>query len=145
MAKKTDMSFHVDFDPKKFPFADPQRLKQARKNAVTAAGMVWADETKELVREEDHIDTSLYVNSIGYVTDFPEDPNSQTGKVTATESDVIYELVEETDQTTLRIGSNVAYAEALEKRYSLFARGLDRARPRMKTVSDFQVAKTLGG
>lgn len=144
MAKKDDLKFHIDISPELYEWADPEKLKEARKNAVTAAGMVWADETKEITREENHIDTSLYINSIGYVTTFPETNKSGDGKKIASESDVIYELEEDSNQSTLHIGSAVKYAEALEKRYGLMARGLDRAKPRMEQVSDYQVKKTLG-
>ncbi|MGI2329654.1 hypothetical protein [Planococcus sp. YIM B11945] len=141
---KSGMNFKVNLDPSlKERFSDAQ-LKEARKRAVEAAGMVWADETKEVTREDDHIDTSLYINSIGYVTNFAADPNSEKGSKQATESDVIHELIEEEDRTTLQIGSAVSYAEFLEKRYNLMARGLDRAEPRMKLVADAQIKRTLG-
>lgn len=144
MARKSNMKFDVNISQDLYEWADPQKLKEARKNAVTAAGMVWADETKDLVREEDHIDTSLYINSIGYVTNFPETNKSGQGSRQATEADVINELEEDARSTILRIGSAVEYADHLEKRYALMHRGLDRAKPRMEQVSNYQVKKTLG-
>ncbi|MGG1571598.1 hypothetical protein [Fictibacillus sp. NRS-1165] len=123
----------------------PEKLREARSRAVQAAGMVWADETKSVTREDGHIDTSLYVNSIGYVTDYPDTNKSGKGKRVATEEDVVYELSESDDQSRLIIGSNVEYAEILEKRYNLMARGLDRAEDRMRRVAETQIHKTLFG
>ena len=139
------MKFDLKLDPKALEFKNshPELLKEARRKAVEAAGMVWADETKQVTMEDDHIDTSLYINSIGYVTNYPEHNHTGKGKRHATQEDVVYELTETSDSTTLSIGSNVSYAAVLEKRYNIMARGLDRARPRMEKVSDFQVKKTL--
>lgn len=144
MAKKDDLKFNINISQDLYEWADPKKLREARKAAVTAAGMVWADETKDLTREEDHIDTSLYINSIGYVTNFPDTNKSGQGSRQATETDVINELEEDSNSTILHIGSAVEYADDLEKRFALMARGLDRAKPRMEQVSDYQVKKTLG-
>lgn len=144
MAKKDNLKFDIKISQDLYEWADPQKLKEARKNAVTAAGMVWADETKDLVREENHIDTSLYINSIGYVSSFPETNKSGQGSRQATEADVINELEEDAQTTILHIGSAVEYAPHLEKRYAIMHRGLDRATPRMNQVADYQVKKTLG-
>jgi len=144
MAKKDNLKFDINISQDLYEWADPRKLREARKNAVTAAGIVWADETKELTREEDHIDTSLYINSIGYVTNFPDTNKSGQGSRQATESDVINELEENPDSTVLSIGSAVEYADDLEKRFALMARGLDRAEQRMNQVSDYQIKKTLG-
>lgn len=111
-------------------------MREAREKAVEAAGMVWADETKEVVRDDNHIDTGLYVNSIGYITQF--------GRVRATEDDVVNEISSDRDMTTLKIGSAVAYAAPLEKKYNLMARGLDRAQDRMQQVADHQLKTRLG-
>jgi hypothetical protein len=121
----------------------PEKLTEARRNAVTAAGMVWADETKEIVREDDHIDTSLYINSIGYLTDIPAQDKTGKGSRTATQNDVVHELIEGTDTTILLTGSGVSYAEILEKKYNIMARGLDRASERMDRVAQVQIQKTL--
>ena len=143
MAKKDDLKFNINISQDLYEWADPRKLREARKNSVTAAGMVWADETKELTREEDHIDTSLYINSIGYVSNFPETNKSGQGSRQATQADVINELEEDSESTTLHIGSAVEYADDLEKRFALMARGLDRAEQRMEQVADYQVKKTL--
>lgn len=138
------MNFNFQVDPALADRFSDEQMKAARKRAVEAAGMVWADETKEVVREDDHIDTSLYINSIGYLTDIAHDPSSEKGKAQATEADVIHEITEEENRTILKIGSAVSYAEILEKRYNLMARGLDRAEPRMKLVADTQIKRSLG-
>lgn len=138
------MNFNFQVDPALADRFSDEQMRAARKRAVEAAGMVWADETKEVVREDDHIDTSLYINSIGYLTDIAHDPSSEKGKAQATEVDVIHEITEEENRTILKIGSAVSYAEILEKRYNLMARGLDRAEPRMKLVADTQIKRSLG-
>lgn len=140
---KDGLNFDFEIDPK-FQKENREKLKEAEKMAVAAMGMVWSDETKELTRNEDHVDTSLYVNSIGYLTNFPSTDKTGQGQKNATEEDVIYDISEEPDKTTLTIGSNVKYAEALEKRFHLMARGLDIAKPRMKMVADVQVKKAFG-
>lgn len=144
MARKGNFKFDMHISEDLYEWSDPRKLREARKNAVTAAGMVFADETKELTREEDHIDTSLYINSIGYVTNFPETNRSGQGSRQATEADVINEIEEDSQSTILHIGSAVEYADDLEKRFALMARGLDRAKPRMEDVANYQVKKTLG-
>lgn len=109
---------------------NPRKLQEARKNVVEAAGMVWADEAKSITRAEDHIDTGLYINSIGYSTGSPSSP--------------LYELNEGAKETVLQIGADVEYAIHLEKNYSIMARALDVAEPRMKRVAETQVKNTLG-
>lgn len=138
------MNFNFQVDPGLADRFSDEKMRVARRRAVEAAGMVWADETKEVVREDDHIDTSLYINSIGYLTDIAHDSSSEKGKVQATEGDVINEITEEENRTILKIGSAVSYAEILEKRYNLMARGLDRAEPRMNLVADTQIKRSLG-
>ena len=114
--------------------AAPEQLAEARKNAVIAMGMAWADQAKLITRAEGHIDTGLYINSIGYVTGNP-----------ATSDDVLYNLFHSGQLTRLEIGSNVHYAESLEKRYNIFGNALDSALPRMQAVAEFQVKKSLFG
>ncbi|WP_248498719.1 hypothetical protein, partial [Staphylococcus aureus] len=92
------------------------------------------DQAKLITRAEGHIDTGLYINSIGYVTGNP-----------ATSDDVLYNLQHSGQLTRLEIGSNVHYAESLEKRYNIFGNALDSALPRMQSVAEFQVKKTLFG
>ncbi|MEH7114506.1 hypothetical protein V7124_19395 [Neobacillus niacini] len=123
----------VRIDPRALNFFQnhaPQKLKEARKRATHAAGMVWADESKGITRAEDHIDTGLYINSIGYSTGTPSNP--------------LYEMNEGAEKTVLKIGANVEYAEVLEKRYSIMARGLDVGTNRMRNVAATQVKNTLG-
>ena len=97
---------------------------------MEAAGMAWADEAKQITRDEDHIDTGLYINSIAVSTGSPSQP--------------IWELQEGANTTTLTAGADVEYAESLEKRYSIFARGLDVGKTRMQRVAETQVKNTLG-
>lgn len=133
MAKKGSINVRVTIDPRAMRFFQteaPHKLNAARKNAVEAAGMVWADEAKDITTVEDHIDTGFYVNSIGYATGTPNNP--------------LYELQQSSNQTVLKIGADVEYAEVLEKRYSIMARALDVAQDRMLRVAETQVKNTLG-
>lgn len=132
MAKK-GIDVKIELSPQLLNFFQsklPNKLVDARKNAVHAAGMVWADETKDITTNENHVDTGFYVNSIGYSTGSPSDP--------------LYEMDEGKDITRLMIGANVPYASVLEKRYSLMARGLDVSKSRIQTVTTAQVKTTLG-
>lgn len=119
---KEDVRFEVELDKRAIDFFNrfPAKMEKAKREIVEANGMIWADETKAITRAEDHIDTGLYINSIGYSTGSPSDPQwdiSKRGAVT---------------QLVAGTGSSVTYAGALEKRYALMARGLDRAKPRME-------------
>jgi hypothetical protein len=130
---KDGIKINVTIDSKAMRFFQaeaPRLLKNARKRAVEAAGMVWADEAKDITRSEDHIDTGFYINSIGYSTGNPADP--------------LYEVEEGANQTTLRIGADVEYAGELEKRYSIFARAIDVSESRMLQVAETQVKNALG-
>lgn len=139
------ININVKLDPQARQFARqiPGKLKEARQKAVEAAGMVWADEAKEVTQEDNHIDTSLYINSIGYLTNIPYTNKSGKGERDATEADVVHELTEEESKTTLEIGSDVSYAAPLENRYNIMARALDRAEPRMQQVAETQVRLIL--
>lgn len=134
MAKsRNGIHFNIDIDRATYNWFNqvaPHKLKEARKNAVKAAGMVWADEAKAITTEEDHIDTGLYVNSIGYSTGSPSSP--------------IYQLEEGASETSLDTGANVVYAAPLEKRFGIMARALDRGKDRMERVAETQVKNTLG-
>jgi Bacteriophage HK97-gp10, putative tail-component len=112
----------------------PERLKEARERAVTAMGMTWADGAKRITRDDNHIDTGLYINSIGYNTGAP-----------ASEDDTIFELTHSGDETNLKIGSGVHYAPYLEKRYNIFARALDTEHDNMMRVGRVQIERTLRG
>ncbi|MFI8709944.1 hypothetical protein ACIGHG_23530 [Bacillus sp. NPDC077411] len=139
------INIKVCLDPQARQFAQqiPGKLKEARKNAVEAAGRVWADEAKVITQEDDHIDTSLYINSIGYLTTIPYTNKSGKGERVATEADVVHELTESTTSTKLETGSDVTYAAPLEARYNIMARALDRAEPRMQQVAETQVRLIL--
>ncbi|MBJ4320935.1 hypothetical protein JGD85_24520, partial [Salmonella enterica subsp. enterica serovar Typhimurium] len=101
------------------------------------------DEAKEVTQEDNHIDTSLYINSIGYLTNIPYTNKSGKGERDATEADVVHELTEGEAKTNLEIGSDVSYASHLENRYNIMARALDRAEPRMQQVAETQVRLIL--
>lgn len=123
----------VTLDPRAIRFFQreaPAKLSEARKRAVEAAAMAWADEAKSITRAEDHIDTGFYINSIAVSTGSPSSP--------------IWDMQESRDKTVLRAGADVEYAEVLEKRYAIFARALDVAQPRMQRVAETQVKNTLG-
>jgi hypothetical protein len=130
-----DLNFQLKIDKRAISYFQrelPHKLTEAKEKAVVAAGMVWADEAKEITRRDDHIDTGLYVNSIGYVTGSP-----------ASDADVINDVSESGSKTTLKIGSNVAYASHLEKHFNIMARALDSSEDRMQTVTIEQIKRTL--
>ena len=124
--KKPDMKINVTLSREaEIYFARfPDKLQKARRECVEAAGMIWSDETKDITTRENHIDTSLYVNSIGYKSD-PAKP-----------SDPEWDLKHNEDETELIVGtgSSVDYAAALEKRYGLMARGLDASTNRIDKI-----------
>lgn len=128
------MNFTIDKKTERF-FSKtmPDKLQKAKEKALEAMGMKWADTAKTITRDEGHVVTGLYVNSIGYSSGGP-----------ATEVDVVHEIVDQSGKTILKIGSNVAYAETLEKRYNIFADALDQAQGDMVTVAKTQIKKTLG-
>lgn len=131
MADGLRMNIKIDQKAKNFFQREaPQKLREARGKAVEAAGMVWADEAKSITRADNHIDTGLFVNSIGINTGSP-----------ASESDVIHDISERGSKTVLRIGSNVAYASTLEKRYNIMARALDSSEARMSQAAQTQIKK----
>lgn len=135
MANKNGFKVQIEVDPKTLNYFEreaPNQLQKARKNVVEACGMVWADESKDITTNENHIVTGLYVNSIGYNTGSP-----------ATQADVIHELKEGPDTSTLRTGSAVKYAASLEKKYAIMARALDLSEDRMNNVALTQVKKAL--
>jgi hypothetical protein len=111
----------------------PEQLKKAKENAVEAMGKVWADDAKMITRDEGHVDTGLYVNSIGYTSGSP-----------ATAGDIIHDVVKSKDKIILKTGSNVAYAGHLEKQYGIMAEALDTSQKRMSDVAKTQIKKTLG-
>lgn len=122
--KKPDLKMNVNLSPEaeRYFRQFPDKLQKARRECVEAAGMIWSDETKDVTRREDHIDTGLYINSIGYRSD-PAKP-----------SDPEWDLTQNKDVTELVVGtgSSVTYAAALEKRYGLMAKGLDASTNRIR-------------
>ncbi|WP_443089701.1 hypothetical protein [Weizmannia sp. CD-2023] len=141
-----DMNFNLKIDKKTanyFKRTMPHKLTEAKKRAVEAMGKVWTDETKTLTRDEKHLRTGLYVNSIGTLTNIKPAPGYDA--VPATEGDVIHEIVDSGGKTILKIGSNVAYAGYLEKKFNLMARGLDISNERMQKVAKTQIKETLFG
>lgn len=127
------IKINIDIDQRAldwFQRKAPQRLTQAKEKSVEAAGMVWADGAKSITRREDHIDTGLYINSIGYSTGSPSSP--------------INEMRSSRNKTVLKIGADVAYAQVLEKRYAIMARALDTSESRMRNVAMTQIRNTLG-
>lgn len=141
-----DMNFNLKIDKKTanyFKRTMPHKLTEAKNRAVEAMGKVWTDETKLLTRNEGHIQTGLYVNSIGELTNYG--PTEGNEAVPATKNDVIHEIVDSGGKTILKIGSNVAYAGYLEKKFNLMARGLDISSERMQKVAKTQIKETLFG
>ncbi len=133
LARDLNIQFNIDRRTMNyFQREMPEKLAEAKKKAVTAAGMVWADEAKEITTRDDHIKTGLYVNSIGYNTGSP-----------ASDADVINELTERGSTTVLSTGSNVAYASHLEKHFNIMARALDASEDRIQQVAKTQIKRTL--
>lgn len=130
---KTGVRIQIEIDKRAESYFKtfPNKLVKARKEVVETAGKIWADETKSITREENHIDTGLYVNSIGYSSGSPSDPQ--------------WDLKEGGSKTTLTAGtgSSVSYAVFLEGRFNLMARGLDRAKPRFEKVLGNVVKRNL--
>ena len=122
--KKPDMKINVTLSREAEIYfkSFPDKLQKARAECVEAAGMIWSDETKSITRHDNHIDTGLYINSIGYSTGSPSDPE--------------WDLKNNKDETELIVGtgSSVTYAAALEKRYGLMARGLDASTNRIDKI-----------
>lgn len=119
----------------------PNRIAKARKNMVAVAGKVWTDESKRITRDDGHIQTGLYVNSIGERTSYSGSKES----VSPSDEDIINETTEDTNSATLSIGSNVAYAQKLEKQYNIMGRVLSQSEQRMLNVANTQAKKILFG
>lgn len=135
MGKDLKMKFNIDRKALNYFKKElPRKLVEAREKAVEAAGMVWADEAKSITSQDDHIVTGLYVNSIGYSSGSP-----------ASEGDVIHEISHSGSKTTLKTGSNVAYAGHLEKHFNIMARALDASEDRIEQVALTQIKRTLFG
>lgn len=119
----------------------PNRIMQARKNMLTAAGKAWVDESKRITRDDGHIQTGLYVNSIGERTSY----SGSKDAVSPSDDDIINEMSEGTDNASLEVGSNVAYANKLEKQYNIMGRALSQSEQRMLKVATAQAKKALFG
>lgn len=117
----------------------PKVIEESNEEILKACGMVWSDEAKEVTQQDNHIDTGLYINSIGYLTSLPARKEGPA----ATGADVINEYEKIPNGGRLTIGSNVAYASILEKRYNIMARGLDNSQGRFNTVTNAILKKNL--
>lgn len=114
----------------------PGALDQMKQNAVEAAADVFIMNTKEMVQREDHVDTALFINSIGKLSDYPGVYKTGRRGRAATAFDVVYNLNKEGGKVTLEVGTNVPYAGILERRFSIFARSADQSMQGMnKAVS----------
>lgn len=133
---KKNIGFAFDSKAREFMKGFESKLEEGRENATEAMGMVWADEAKMITLNERHVDTSAYVNSIGYETGF-------SGKEGTVVGEVIHDMKSEQNKTILNVGSGVAYAAALEKKYSILARALDNSIEDMNEVGAAQVRKAL--
>lgn len=138
MSDLFELSLTLDEEAKRYFNSLPKRLQKGRKAAVKAQGMVWADKAKLITRADGHIDTGLYVNSIGYKTNIAG-PNG------ALQGEPILIDLEYPGVSTLRVGSSVGYASVLEARYNIMARAFDAAKDDMLTVGVAQTRKHLLG
>ena len=139
MGKRASASFKFDKKAQKFFAEVDSKMPLARETAVKAMGVAWADGAKEITQSDDHIDTGVYINSIGYETNIPgKDGTINKGKI-------LYDLNEKPKKTKLIIGSDVDYAAPLEKRYNIMARSLDANEKRMLEVGSMAVRKTILG
>nr|WP_088325953.1 hypothetical protein [Bacillus cereus] len=118
-------------------------LKEARVNAVEAAMYPFANEAKRLVRDEDHVDTSRYINSIGYRTDYPEVNKSGKGRILPSDEDIVHVLTETADKTILESGTAVPYSIYNEGRYNILARAMDNAEGDMHEAGIAEVHKVF--
>lgn len=139
MAKKKS-GFKFDKKSQKFIDEFEDRLETAREKSAEAMGMVWADNSKLITLNEKHVQTGAYVNSIGYASNFSDKDGNQGGV-----GQIIHDMNNETHKTVLTLGSGVEYAEVLEKKYNIMARGLDSSLDDMNVVGTAQVKKVLLG
>lgn len=138
MAKKSMVAFGFDEEARKWMNNLEKNVQKASNDAVEAMGMVWSDNAKLMTRNDQHIDTGAYVNSIAYATSFPgKDGGFAVGAV-INEKKALHMM----EQITL--GSGVSYAVYLEKRYNIFARSLDASMAEMKRVGIEVFKRSLG-
>lgn len=138
MAKKSAVTFTFDKNTMNWINGLQKDVERASADAVEAMGMVWADNAKLLTRNDKHIDTGAYVNSIAYATSFP----GKSGMVEV--GPVINEKKALAMIQQLTLGSGVSYAVYLEKRYNLFARSLDASLSEMRRVGTEVFKRSLG-
>ncbi|MDA2113232.1 hypothetical protein PDN20_29890 [Bacillus cereus] len=119
------------------------QLKQARKAAVEAARKPFANEAKRITADEDHVDSSRYINSISERTDFPAVNKTGRGKISPSDGDIVNVLKETRDTTELETGTAVDYAHFVERRYNIIARGLDNAEPDMQDAASKEIIKII--
>lgn len=140
MGKRFAFEFSLDEKAALFFEKSEERVRQASDNVVEATGMFWSDTAKTITRDDGHIDTGLYVNSIGYKTEF----SSKDG-VSLVDADgyVIHQKERDGDIVELQVGSSVEYADDLEKKYNIMARALDQTKEEMPKIAKKIIAKTL--
>lgn len=118
-----------------------KQLKQARKASVEVAREPFAGEAKRITADEDHVDSSRYINSISVLTDFPATNKTGRGKIAPSSSDIVNILKESRDTTELETGTAVDYGHHVERRYNIIARALDNAEPDMHNVASKEILK----
>ncbi|MDA1758329.1 hypothetical protein PDK30_25875 [Bacillus cereus] len=119
------------------------QLKKARKVAVEAARKPFANEAKRITADEDHVDSSRFINSISERTDFPAVNKTGRGKISPSDGDIVNILTETRDTTNLETGTAVDYAHHVERRYNIIARGLDNAEPDMHNAASKEIIKII--
>lgn len=126
-ADRASIKLVIDKDMENFFKKNPTTWQKARERTVEAMGRVWADQSKQITRDDHHIDTGAYINSIGYPTSYVGPNGQEVGRI-------IHDSQSEGNKSSIKMGSGVVYAQYLEKRYNIFARGLDAALDDMATV-----------
>lgn len=111
-------------------------LENARHEAVEAMADAWAEGTKAITKQDWHIDTAAYINSIGYATNYTGPSGSLVGPI-------IEGWTNFGKRTRLKTGSGVPYAIYLEKRYNIYARGLENSMDKMASKGLQALRKVL--
>ncbi len=113
-------------------------LKKAMVAWLEGAALWFERSAKILTTEENHIITGRYRASINL--------NSKDGSIRDTVANTkSKDGVHEVNQTevSVKIGSNVEYAQDLEKKYSMLARSLDTSMPQMRVLFAHYLKKYL--
>lgn len=116
----------------------PSILKWAVLHWLEYWALSFERETKIITTQENHVVTWRYRASINL--------NSQDWQVRDTVSQTqMTDWIHELNKTklSLKIWSDVEYAASLEKKYSLFAKGIDQWMPKFKELFKQQVVKYL--